>query len=858
MRISILFIFLGCTPLIAQAQSGEGLLNTGKYREAREAFVDSLSGTNIEGYFETYLQTGSHEEGMRRAQEMRGDSSQAEYVNYAIGRLHMATGNWIEAEEAYLAAIQAKNDYWRAGLELAELHRLRGDSRQAERLYSIINNRLRQSGFTTAQGLAIGARAAMRLGDYHEANEAFLTALRLDENNVQILLWHGDLYRITHDQAFANELYRRALSINPNRAEIYMKLSMVTGAYAAKEDLAKQALQIVEQYSPGLALMSKLHLLDGDYAEAIAAASQALDEDSGNIEAWAHFTAAQYLLGDLDAVNRAETTVNQRSSQPSAFYRIISENLALRFQYPEAAAYAQRAVEANPADAMASATYATALMRLGETQSARAYLERSYASDAFNLYTANTLSLLDELEGFAVLTSEHFTLRIHSSEEHVLGPIMLREAERAYEALQEQYGYQPSDRILLEAYNDADDFAVRVAGIPHVGLLGVCFGDVVAMNTPAAQPDAQHNWARTLWHELAHTMTIGVSNYRVPRWLTEGLSVYEEVRANPAWRRDMEIQFFTAYDQGRLYDLEKIDHGFTRPTFQGQVLLSYYHAYRIVEFIASEYGFHTLVDLLQALSQGHAEEVAMEQVFGKSRGELDTEFHAYLADERALLDPVLRGWPDMLTEELQGGNLSDYLAQAGQDSYYKLLTDAEKASERGDLDRAESAYQNALELYPRYTGPGNPYKGLSDIYRERGQTAELVQILRDYLTVYPYGNQYAVELAEILLQRADTTGAMYYLNRSRYTEPYDMEVLEHLAELYANSERHAQAVEMRQAILSLEPVNRAKAQLALATSLYHNHQISEAKRAILQSLEIAPGYREAQKLLLQIVDHSHE
>ena len=849
-----LLVLLGWTPLVTQAQDADALLNEGKYQEARAAFSDSLYGVNIEGYFETYLQTGAFEAGLRRAQQMLRNTSQPEYVNYAIGRLHKVTGNWAEAGAAYLASIQAKNDYWLAGLELAELYQQQGNSRQAERLYSVINARLRQGGFTTAQDLAVGARAAMRLGDYHEANEAFSTALRLDPDNVQIILWHGDLYRITHDEAFAKDLYEKALGINSRRAEIYVKLAAVTGSYAQKEDLAEQALRVTDDFVPALALKAKLHLLDGNYAEAVTVAREALDQNLGSMEAWAHYAAAQHVQGETEAVNQAETTVLELTTRPTSFYRMISEDLALRFRYPDAASYAQKAVQSDPGNAAANAAYATALMRLGEVESARAYMERSYDRDPFNLYAANTLSLLDALDEFATLTSQHFTLRIHADERDVLGPVMLREAEKAYEVLQRYYGYEPEDRILLEAYNDADDFAVRVAGVPHIGLLGVCFGDVVAMNTPAARSEARYNWARTLWHELAHTMAIGLSNYRVPRWLTEGLSVYEEVRANPAWKRDLELQFFTAYDQDRLHRLEEIDRGFTRPTFQGQVLLSYYHAYRVIEFVVAEYGFDAITGLLKSLASGRTETAAIQNVLGISREALDAAFRVHLDQERDRLDPVLRGWPDMLTEELHGGNLREYLANRGEGSFYDLLTEGEEALEEGNLDAAESSYRMALDIYSGYTGPGNPHEGLAEVYRRRGQITELAQVLHDHLAGYPYGDTQAIELAGILLQRADTTRAVSYLMRSRNTQPYDVKVLGQLAELYADLGQYAQAVEMRRAILALDPINRAEAQFALATSLYHNRQMTEAKRAILQSLEIAPGYREAQRLLLKIVD----
>ena len=208
----------------------------------------------------------------------------------------------------------------------------------------------------------------------------------------------------------------------------------------------------------------------------------------------------------------------------------------------------------------------------------------------------------------------------------------------------------------------------------------------------------------------------------------------------------------------------------------------------------------------------------------------------------------------MLTEELHGGNLREYLAGRGESSFYDLLTEGGEALEAGRLDDAESAYRMALDIYSNYTGPGNPHEGLAEVYRRRGQVTELAQVLQDHLARHPYGDAQAVELAGILLQRTDTTRAVSYLTRSRYTQPYDAEVLGQLAELYADLGQHAQAVEMRRAILALSPVNRAEAQFALATSLYRNRQMTEAKRAVLQSLEIAPGYREAQRLLLKIVD----
>jgi hypothetical protein len=72
--------------------------------------------------------------------------------------------------------------------------------------------------------------------------------------------------------------------------------------------------------------------------------------------------------------------------------------------------------------------------------------------------------------------------------------------------------------------------------------------------------------------------------------------------------------------------------------------------------------------------------------------------------------------------------------------------------------------------------------------------------------------------------------------------------------LYAEQDQHAKAVRARRAILALNPVDKANAYYELARSLYTNADVSEAKRAVLQSLELAPGFREAQKLLLACVE----
>lgn len=850
----LLSLAVGVYSTSAVAQSGQDLLNQGQYDEARAALADRLEGSAIETYFETYLQSGALQQGMQRAEDLLKSRPQDPHIHYAAGRLHMAVGDWDAAETAFTRAIDFKNDYWRAGLELAEVLRLRGNYRRARRLYDVIDAHLRRGGFTTASGLGIGGRAAMRLENYHEANEAFTTALRLAPSHSQLLIWHGDLYAITYDEAYAQTLYEKALEVNPNSADALVRLAAVTSGYGRKETLVRKALELVDDYAPALSIRAGLLLLDGDYAAAAQAASQAVALNSGLLEAWGHLAAAYQLSGHQTGFAEAEVRVIGKTSQTSEFYRVVAEDLALRFRYPDAVRMAQRAVDADPVNAAANATLGTALMRMGQYGSARRHFERSYERDAFNLYAANTVSLLDALDAFVRLESEHFELLIHADEDHTLGPAILDEAERALAVMGTRYPYQPARKIMIEAYNDPDDFAVRVAGVPHVGLLGVCFGDVIAINTPKAQSGTSYNWARTLWHEIAHTMAIGTSRFHVPRWLTEGLSVYEEQYARPAWKRDMELQFLTAFDQDRLHRLSAMDRGFTRPTYPAQVMMSYYHAYRVVDYIIGEHGFDSVIGILRGLGRGQTVETSIEEVLGVSVAILDRALERHFEAIRQELAPVMQGWPDMLAEEIHGGRLEDFLAQRGADSFYDRLIQGETALKANHYAAAEAHFEAALALYDDYTGPGNPYEGLAAVYRARGQDEELVAILTSYLATYPYGPGIARQLAALHLQQGDSVAALRYLERSRHVEPYELEVLEQMAELYTSQSRHQEAAVMRRAILEIGPVNLAEAHYELGASLYRLSAVREAKRAVLQSLEIAPGFRKAQSLLLRLVE----
>jgi hypothetical protein len=70
-------------------------------------------------------------------------------------------------------------------------------------------------------------------------------------------------------------------------------------------------------------------------------------------------------------------------------------------------------------------------------------------------------------------------------------------------------------------------------GHARTGALGVTFGDVVAMDSPSGRTPGEFNWGATLWHEMSHVFILSATNYRVPRWFTEGSPCTKKGQANP-------------------------------------------------------------------------------------------------------------------------------------------------------------------------------------------------------------------------------------------------------------------------------------------------------------------------------------
>ena len=339
-----------------------------------------------------------------------------------------------------------------------------------------------------------------------------------------------------------------------------------------------------------------------------------------------------------------------------------------------------------------------------------------------------------------------------------------------------KYDHPITDKYLFEMYNNHDDFAVRTLGLPGLGALGATFGRVVAMDSPTARPGDDFHWGSTLWHEVAHVVTLSRSRQR-PRWLTEGVSMMEERLASKGWGDFITPGFVKAWEEEKLLPLSELNSGFERPSFPGQLVLSYFQAGWLCDFLAEEYGFEKIREMLIAFGDGKSMEDVFEEVLENSVEEVDQGFRQEMEETLRPLAAALKE-PEVIEIEDPELELSTRVqaAKKSPDSYPLNLEAAQRliAAERNE--EAVSFLERAIELFPYAAGETSPYFLLAAIYGNMGKTEEQIDVLRRQRLMAPAAFDSCLKLASLLLEQGEDDEAIEVLEGLMFVNPLKAEV----------------------------------------------------------------------------------
>lgn len=571
--------------------------------------------------------------------------------------------------------------------------------------------------------------------------------------------------------------------------------------------------------------------------------------------------AAQFLDDDLEAMQATIDAVLEYNPILSGLYRTIGKFASRQYRFKEGAEFQELALALDPTDHEARALYTLDLMRLGDETRGRAELEAAFAADPYDVQLYNLLQLMDTLETFEVVRRGAFVLKLPKNEAPVMAEPALDMLDDALERYEAKYKVELEKPILIEMFDRHDDFMVRSVGLPgSVGHLGICFGKVVTMDAPSVRPKGSSNWRAVLWHEFVHVVTLQKTANRMPRWLSEGISVYEEAAYSPAFFNRREPGYKAIIDESGYPGVSELDALFTAPPSGEYLMFGYFISAEFIYFYADEYGFDAIVETLNAIREGADAVPSLLDAAGVSEAELDEAFHAYL-DER--MEPY-QYLPRMTHEQAPTANpleniglkIDQFVGDNPEGKFPRTMKAALAAVEAQDWDRAEPLLREAYDLYPDYDGADAPLRMLAHLYREQGQTEQLHEIYEKMVFWTPTELDAALALLDTYAKEKDWRATLETADWALGINPYDPNLYRVSVAALEGLDRPQDTLDHYPVLLHLDPAQAMTYRLKEARTLADLNRGDEAKHRIVRLLEEAPHFWDAQQLLLDLVDAS--
>jgi len=832
-------------------------------------FLGFVAGSRAESApdYETLWKHGEYQQALKTVEALiaeRGRFVPTQWLadraelRYETGRIDEAIADFEGLEERYGSPTYL--------VRLALLYRERGRNEDYLQTLGRAWERARQSARygSRAELALVQGRIAELQGQNPKTilNTLYAALMEQLPDYLPTFVAAGDLAFRKWDYELAAGYYEKALKIDKANqdalsglAECYWKSSD-----SRVDEVLKQILALNPYHPRARAIQAEMALDVGKTDEALRVIDDALAINPVRMRMLALHAAAWFLSDNPTSMAQTQERTLKLYPHGSEVFRVPGFIASRHYRFREGSELQRRALELDPGDHVARAYYAFDLLRLGEEEEGRRQLQQAFEADRYNVTVFNMLNLMDSLARFAVVEREPFALQLPRKEAPILAQEALALLQEAFDTYSRKYGVQLETPIRVQIFDNHDDFMVRSVGLPgSVGHLGICFGRLVTMDSPSARSKWEANWRSVLWHEFVHVVTLQKTKSRLPRWLSEGISVYEETQRNPAWGQRLDVRYKTIVDSESLPGLTDLERYFTQPKTLTHLTFGYLAASEFVRFYVERYGFAALKNALERIGSGRATMAALAESTGASRETLDAEFQTYFKKRLAPYDnlPATK-IPPALKARARDRGASVTLALEEWAKIPSPFTDAMRSAREAlraeQWEKAEAALKQAHDLFPDYTGADSPLHQLIALYEKLNRREALRAALRRAIAHDPTDFPSCRQLAQLLEKDQAWPEMIRVVETALSIDPFDVEMRRLAFNGYANAENREKVLETLGQMILLDPAHAVDYRLQRVDALCDLGRWVEAKKEILQVLEEMPYFWDAQNRLLRIVE----
>jgi tetratricopeptide (TPR) repeat protein len=812
------------------------------------------------GDAEKLFRTGQYDACLRMVDDELSNGAWSEPWRHLKIRTELARGKDVEAMAAFEDAVRRFPDSVALHLLGRDVYRYNGRDQDAaseldaiERLVATAPRR-----FSNAPGLiALGRFFLIRGADSKKVLDQFYDIVTKQQPEfVEAHLATAELALDKEDYALAADTLRKApkeAALDP-RFHYLLALALSDGDRAGAAKEMAEALKINPRHVDSL-LLQVDHLIDSEkYAEAAQVLKQVFEVNPREPRVFALQAVLAHLRGDGDGESASRKSALARWASNPEVDHLIGRKLSQKYRFAEGAACQKRALVLDAEYQPAKIQLCQDLLRLGDEAEGWKLAAEIFGKDGYNVVAYNLVTLRDRLAGFRTIEGDGFIIRMEGREADLYGNRVLTLLRRARKTLCEKYEVTLTSPVIVEIFPQKKEFAVRTFGLPGAdGLLGVCFGRVITANSSASQGEHPANWEAVLWHEFCHVVTLSKTHNKMPRWLSEGISVYEERREDPAWGMALNPRFRAMILGDGLTPLSGLSSAFLAPKTALHLQFAYYESSLAVEFFVERFGLPALKGLLDDLGAGMSINEALPRRTKKSLDQIDGDF-ARFARERAERIAADVTWeePD-LPEDASSAAVSAWLDKHPK-SFWGWRRLAARLVVEEKWAKAKEVLEKLKGLYPEYVGADNAYILLATVYRRLKEPAAEHKVLEELAMKEGDAGPAYLRLMAMDEAAGDWRGLAKNARRLLAVNPLIPAPHRSLARAAEQLGERDEAVTAYRALAMLDDTDPAEVHFHLAKLLRQAGKPQEARREVLKSLEEAPRFLDAHRLLLELTE----